>query len=147
ESVSAGLNQASDAFTEELKVVEAKLAKLNLGVEVEYTAQALHEGELQEELNQRADEVERRYQHISYLAYGKTTVGETRWALLVRNYRKVFLPNEDWEFILDSSQPLLNASRDVRLAAAEHLEGLLDEIKMKATAKLEALRKVTDTKN
>jgi hypothetical protein len=147
ESVSAGLNQASDAFTEELKAIEAKLAKLNLGLEVEYTAQALYEGELREEHNRQTHEVELRYRHISYLAYGKTAVGDNRWALLVRNYRKVFLPDEEWEFILDSSQPLLNASRDVRLAAAEHLEGLLEEIKRKATAKLEALRKVTDQKN
>jgi hypothetical protein len=48
--------------------------------------------------------------------------------------------------LLVNSSPLLQSSRDLRIAAAEHLDGLLEKIKQTAAHKLATLRKVSDYK-
>lgn len=142
ESLSASLNEASDAFQEELKAIEAELARLSLGLEVEYTEHALFEGERREEYDEEfPNRCIREYRRVGYLAYGKPEHG--RWGLLVNSYLEVF-KRDGHDFIFQSSQPLLNAPRDIRLEAAKHIGALLDVIKETAREKIAAVQKARD---
>jgi hypothetical protein len=143
------LNEVSDALKEELKIVEAKLASFNIGLEVEYAGRPLYQREVVEIPDDNDQErIVGTAQKIGYLAYGKTE--REGWGILVKHYvrREDFNSGKTGRFV-DPFQPvqlLRNASRDLRLAAADLLPALLDEITRKGQAKIVAIRKVTDRK-
>lgn len=144
------LNKASDVFTAELKEIEADLNALKLGLEV-FMTQPLAESEIEEEfvLDERHDEggYTEKYFHAWHLGYGRH--GE-EWRLLVRKYKVI--PDPAWvlterrrlEETMTSETPLIHASRELRLAAAEQILTLLEVIEENAKEKIAALQKVID---
>jgi hypothetical protein len=144
-SLGAELNEASDDFTEELKKTEAQLRALNLGLEVEYTGRPLR---AREWVSDTDPGLVGRARECCFLAYEKLLDGN--WHLVVNTYseKQALLSHgvydDDSEYLQVSAQPLLSASRDLRIAAAEVLDGLLDAIKARVQAKLASLRKVSD---
>jgi hypothetical protein len=136
----AELNTAADAFAKTLKTVEAELATMNLGLEVEYGRPIL-ETEVKEEQDEQGAVV-RKVKRLVFLGYG-TNAG-SGWGLQARHYRMVFLPDDKMEYVQERVRTLLNSPRAIRLAAAEHLSGLLQAIHEEAAKKLNALKRVTD---
>jgi len=137
------LNEASNAFTEELKTIEAELNKLNLGLAVTLD-KPLIVGDLEEEVDEQRDEVIGRYRMNPYLGYVRH---RQEWKLVVR----IFCEYEDYSGGVRNSvskheTPLLTASRELRMAAAEQIETLLQVIADQAKTKLTALTKVIDQK-
>jgi hypothetical protein len=112
------LNEASNQFTEELKQLDAELGKLNLGFDVLLFKPIIH-GELQYD-----SEMGPMCRRNQYLAYGRTNLGT--WGLEILTFRISEMPEE--APVLEESKPLLSASRAARLAAAQHMGELLDEI-------------------
>src|SRR5438552_7955491 len=110
------LNEASDAFTEELKAIEAELNNLNLGVEVTLDDSPLSRGDLKEDFDDGTQESLGSYRLNHYLGYGRYAED---WGLLVRT----FLDYEDRDgevirSVFQYDKPLVRASRDLRIAAA-----------------------------
>jgi hypothetical protein len=138
--LSAELNTATDAFMEALKVVESELAKLNLGLEVEYN-RPIVEGEVKEEQDEQGV-LTRKVKRLVFLGYG-TNAG-SGWGLQARHYRMAFLPDDQMEYVQERVRTLMNSPRAIRIAAADHLSGLLQAIQEEASRKLELLRRVTD---
>jgi len=138
--LSAELNSASDAFMEALKAVEAELATLNLGLEVEYN-RPIVEGDLKEEQDEQGV-VTQKFKRLVFLGYGTNT--GSGWGLQARHYRMVFRPDDQMEYIQERVRTLLNSPRAIRMAAAEHLSGLLQAIRDEASKRLDALKRVTD---
>ncbi len=147
--VSADLNEASDRYTEELKTIEAELEKMNIGIEV-WLDHALKETDWEEEEKEtpQGDEYVKEYFHAWYLGYGKH---QGQWRLLLYQYRQT--PKPGWakeagmyEDTLVDKAPLLDSSRDLRVASADHITDLLAKIGEEAKHKTEALRKVSDTR-
>ena len=138
--LSTELNTATDAFMATLKAVEAELATLNLGLEVEYN-RPIVEGEVKEEQDDQGV-VTRKIKRLVFLGYG-TNAG-SGWALQARHYRMVFMPDDHMEYIQERVRTLLNSPRAIRMAAAEHLHGLLQAIQDEATKRLDALKRVTE---
>jgi hypothetical protein len=143
------LSEASDAFTAELKIVEEKLGTCNLGLEVEYSGRTLYAHEVKQVWNDNEDRVVGTVQEVGLLAYGK--LGREGWGFLVKHYTKA----EDFNsgkvsYTVDQfTQPpqlLRNASRDLRLAAADLLPDLLDEIDRRGRTKLAAVRRAVGRK-
>jgi hypothetical protein len=134
------LNAASDEFTKELKAIEADLAKLALGLEVTL-AEPLHESDI---MNGENDDDPPVWvdSHLGYVRHGDG------WGLMVRVFRK---HNDDEAFggvvsVLVRETPLVSASRELRIAAAEQINPLIDRIKTEAANKLAALEKQMDIK-
>lgn len=127
-SISKELNETTDAFTEELKAVEAQLGRLALGVEVT----------LPEPLIKSAlDDVREvgRYWDAPYLAYGRWN---RLWKLKIQTFRHALGSDDE----LLEEKPLLEAPRDLRMLAAPKLEPLLALIGVQAKKKLDELRRV-----
>jgi len=139
------VNKASDAFTEELRTIETELAKLNLGVEVTLR-NPLIGGDFHEQDDESNDRLVARYRFDTFLAYGKHR-SQSAWRLLVRKYR-VDVDSEDdvVREVLLSEKALLEASRELRIAAAGQIDQLLEAITEEAATKATLLRKVTDKK-
>jgi hypothetical protein len=137
--LSAELNTASDGFTETLKAVEADLAKLNLGLEVEYNRPII-EGEVKEEQDENGI-VARKVKRLVFLGYGATGNG---WGLQARHYRMAFLPDDQMEYVQERVRTLVNSPRAIRIAAAEHLSGLLQALQEEATRRLETLKRLSE---
>jgi hypothetical protein len=136
------LNAASDEFTEELRTIEADLRKLNVGLEV-MLDRPLVFGDLKDEVDWDTQET-KSYCCNSYLAYGR---GGKEWMLLVRTFRDYEDANgNETRSVLMSETPLLGASRDLRMAAADQIEELLKLITDEANAKIDSLKKVIDKK-
>jgi len=154
--VAKDLNSISDRVSERLREVEERLRTLGLGVEVELRSHCLSSNdhgeadvtdtqdlmEIESLLGlplQHPGEVRVRSVTQSILAYAKLA---GTWRLVVRTYGcKWARRREDTvDFSespplfreIQSEQPLLDASRDVRLAAVEQLDALLEEIQKAA---------------
>lgn len=126
------LNAASDLFTGELKTIEAELKSLGLGVDV-----TLLDPPLAEDWPVgTGDEDSPTEQTVSYLAYGR---GNGGWRILVRTFREY-----DDARTLRKEEPLIEASREMRVAAAELIEPLLTLLSAEVTKKLDSLDEVTD---
>jgi len=124
---------------ETLKAVEAELATLNLGLEVEYDRPII-EGQMKEEQDEQGAVT--KFKRLVFLGYG-TNAG-SGWGLQALHYRMVFLPGDQMEYVQERVRTLLNSPRTIRMAAAEHLSGLLQAIKEEASKRLEALKRVTE---
>jgi hypothetical protein len=137
------LNKVSDAFTAELKAFETELNDLSLGVDVTVGTPIVH-GHLEEVIDDADGSVKDQYTENLYLGYGRHGNG---WCLLVRKFRDYQDsqggPTRD---VLVHEYSLLSAPRDIRVAAAEQIETLLERIKDQAKYKIESLSKVVDKK-
>ena len=123
------LNAASDRFTKDLRAIESELVKFNLGVEVTL-GYSLDGPELPDDAGPN-DCAENHY--LGFGRHGR------RWTLLARLIRKTVSDDEYLEEV-----PLLEAPRDLRIAAAEQIDALLDLIAKEARKKIDSLNKVTD---
>lgn len=83
---------------------------------------------------------------ISRLGYAKTEGARGRWCLVVNHYERRWANDDprDIDLTFVKRESLLQASRDLRLAAVEELPKLMDLIARTAKQKLAAVRKVTD---
>jgi len=129
------LNAASTRFTEELRIIEAELVKLNLGVEVTLP-KPLVVGDGQEREHDDGEPAGT-YREVTYLCFGRHG---RRWAIVARCFRL----EEGVDSVLVSETPLLEASREERIAAAEQIEDLLKLIASTAKEKIVSLNKVID---
>ncbi len=139
-TMSSKLNRASDAYTHELGLIEVELIKLNVGLEVELN-KSLLDGELEEDVDEDGI-VKARYRVNRYLAYARH---HNNWRLVVRLRREY--ENEDGEItrsVLVEQHPLVETSREVRIAAAGQILPLLQAITRDAKTKLSALNEVID---
>lgn len=133
------LNTGSDAYTQELKTLEADLVKLGLGVDVTLFSRPLLEGPTRDgdEEGQAPDRV------VSYLAYGRYRSG---WRILVRTFRewKDAESGDEGVQALQTEEPLVDASRELRVASADLVDGLLRALTSEAKERVESLNKVID---
>jgi hypothetical protein len=131
------LNEASDLYQEELKEIEEALNKLKLGVTV-WLELFIETSDIESEYDKDGDLVGNFYRAWS-LGYGKDC-GD-RWRLLIREWK---VDNDADDGTIENVIPLLEASRDLRIAAAERIPDLLKEVEEKVKRKLEVLSKVSD---
>lgn len=141
------LNDLSDSFSDELRTIEGELLNLNLGVEIVLPMPILKEEpeEIYEDPTDTPSRVEERHYHLAYAKLRK------EWRIVVRTRKHTVDfsedPTEPREYTSnEETKPLVDASRELRLAAADHILSLLDEMRTVAEQKVESLRQVTDTK-
>ena len=131
------LNKATDLYMAELKQIEEQLNRLNLGIELEL------EGTIQKSnsKNKYNDDGEAYGPFHSgwTIGYGKDSRGT--WCLIVREY-EVDESSNQW--VEEDATPLLQVSRDLRIAAAEKIPDLLKVIEQEVKKKIATLAKVSD---
>lgn len=139
--LSEKLNKASDRLNAVITDINSKLQKLNLGIEAWYESLScfLWSGDPQYEGKARSP----RSFEAEFLGFAR--VGDA-WQLAVKKaiVRQTWNPQfEDyveWELIATGSPvPLLKCSREIRAAAVEILPKLLDVLKKKGEAILQAV--------
>jgi len=123
------LNAASDLVTDELRAIQERLVALNLGVEV-VLDKALDGPELPENAGPND------YVVNHCLGFGRHGRG---WALLAHEVRKTVFDDDYTDVV-----PLLESTRDLRIAAAEQIEELLVAINTATKAKIESLDRAVD---
>lgn len=134
------LNKATDLYMAELKEIEAQLDKLNLGIAVELEGSIKHE-------NTKARYDENgvgigQFETYWSLGYGKDERGH--WGFFVRQYSvDGIYPNQS-DPLEEQEVPLLQASRDLRIAAADRIPELLQRLESEVTKKIESLARVSD---
>ena len=138
------LNKATDLYMGELKEIEEELNKLNLGMEIELNKWIRTDNPKSEE-NKFGDPAGVFYSAWT-LGYGKR--GHGNWCLLVREYQVPQMPVGTYphptEIVEENITPLLEASRDLRIAAADKIPELLKKIEEAVKGKIETLGKVSD---
>jgi hypothetical protein len=132
------LNQATDRYMNELREIEAELNSLNIGLDVELK-EPIMEGKKIEELDQYQEPSGVVYNRSWRIAYGRYS--HNNWALLIREYT-VYSDERGW--CQEEETPLLSASRELRIAAADRIPNLLKQIEAEIQKKLTTLAKVTD---
>ena len=132
------LNEATDRYMDELRAIEAELRKMNLGITVEL-AQTLKESGYKKDYDENGEPTGARYYNAWCLGYER--IEPDGWGFVVRSY-EISSDPEEWEE--QDVVPLLKASRDLRLAAAEQIPALLDKLELEAEEKIEVLKKVSD---
>jgi hypothetical protein len=134
------LNQATDRYMEELKTIESELSSLGTGV-------AMNGGiiDQSDEMEDRGDaDPPPRYCYASVLRYERLSTG--KWGFVILRFR-LEQKNEygEWEnWTLLETTPLFQASRDMRLAAAEHVPELLKNLVEAVQKKVSAVDKAVD---
>jgi hypothetical protein len=137
------LNTASDHFTQELETIESELGELSLGLEVTLE-QPLTYGDLTEDRDDEGVRPPIQSRLNNYLGYGRY---RGSWRLLVRTFRDYEDRGGNLErSVLEQETSLMDSSRDLRIAAAEQIESLLQAIAKGAQVRLESLSKVIDKK-
>ena len=134
------LNDVSDRYNHELTAIEAALQRMNLALEV-CLERPLMQTEPKEVPKEEILDVAT-YHHAWRLGYGRDRGGV--WRLLLYHYE--VLEDEDggkaWKLL--GTLPLLKASRELRLDAAEQILDLLTELGKRAKKKIHALQRVND---
>jgi len=129
------LNEESNAYTQSLVSLQAKINKLNLGIEAWVT---LSEGE-------KTGEPGRDTTIRTLFGYARTSDGWGFATKRVRIERGFFEGDHQcpWENHYDEEAPklLLKSSRELRIQAAEHIESLLEALKDRAEEVLPTLEK------
>ncbi|HXQ22300.1 MAG TPA: hypothetical protein VN812_11550 [Candidatus Acidoferrales bacterium] len=138
--IAAELNKASDAFTVELKTLEADLSTLNIGIEVELP-EPFYVEHAQHEYDQHSEEISRSFVPEYRLVYGKIV---NHWRIAVRCLERESVWNGKDRYVQTWDRPLVDASRELRIAAVEHIGTLIDAIAVAAKEKLATVKKVTD---
>ena len=134
------LNEVSDRYTHELTAIEAALQRMNLALEV-CLERPLMQTEPKEVPKEEIHDVVI-YHHAWRLGTGRDRGGI--WRLLLYHYEVI--EDEDggkaWKLL--GTLPLLKASRELRLSAAEQILDLLAELGKRAKKKINALQRVND---
>jgi hypothetical protein len=145
--LAAELNDATDAITERLKAIEGEMDRLAIGLDVRVDA-PLVSREMDSDEAARVPVLEEEFEGVegppadapvvesSYLAYGRHS---DRWRLLVRRCLERKGRDDEWVLITSRDFPLVSASRDLRLAAWEQIDDLLEEIANRTKRKLRSL--------
>jgi hypothetical protein len=136
------LNKATDLYMDELKEIETALNKLNLGIEVERN-DWIEKGNAKTKYNEDGEPLGDFYTAWT-VGYGKDARGG--WCLLVREYEVLKVPagTISQDIIEQDATALLQASRDLRIAAADHIPDLLKQIEVEVKKKIQTLSKVSD---
>jgi len=132
------LNKTTDLYMDELKEIEDKLQKLNLGIEVE--DKVIQKGNRFTEVDADQEPTGISFYSVWMLGYGRSSISR-EWCLFVREYT-VYSDDRGW--CEAQTVPLLNASRNLRIAAADKIPALLEKIEKEVKGKIETLQKVTD---
>lgn len=164
--VAKDLNSISDQVTDRLRAIEERLRTLGLGVEVELRSPPLSfeddgEGDVSDTTTVMAlesvlglqpggvDQRQFRERSATETVLGYAKLAGT-WRLVVRTYYCVWARlREDLSECsetplirsLQSERPLLDASRDLRLAAAEQVDELLVRIQEAAQDRIDRLQR------
>jgi hypothetical protein len=127
---------------DELREIEARLNELKLGISVELD-KFFHDENAKTEWNDDGEPIGDYYKAWS-LGYGKNQHGD--WCFLVREYRVPSTPEGTYPMsvVEQDATPLLDASRDLRIAAAEKIPELLQQIEAEVKKKIDVLAKVSD---
>jgi len=146
-NLSRKLNQQSDKLNEIISSINAKLDKLNLGVEVwlDYRPIIVGDTETCDENWQPTEP------HRGATLLGYARVGDN-WQLAIKEVTLVTKVNdfrEEQEEVRDPTdlKPLLQATREVRVRAMERIPTLLDSVKAEASrllASIEAAEKAAE---
>jgi len=141
--LAAELNDVSDAFTEELKRVEAELNEMRIGLDVELD-DFIWKGNVEhcEGDHPSGERHEWTTQNATVLAFGQDRFGN--WRLLAREYVCSTRNDPDGEWQQTGERPLLESPREIRLAAAGHVGKLLDKIAEEGKKKATALRSAVE---
>jgi len=124
------LNTASDQLSKNLGDIETKLNALNIGLEVCLENDPLKISD--EDIDRNSGE---KIWTETQLGYGKTYLGE--WGLVVSNVTYRSKGDDDFDIIGTSSPTSLSqASRDLRLEAAKHIEKLYKALLRAAEEKI-----------
>jgi len=138
------LNKATDLYMGELKEIEEELNKLNLGTEIELN-KWIKTDNPKSEYNDFGEPSGVFYSAWT-LGYGKYRRGD--WCIFIREYQGPQAPAGlspvPTDIVEEKTTPLLEASRDLRIAAAEHIPDLLKTIEDAVKGKIETLGKVSD---
>ncbi|MFQ5656421.1 MAG: hypothetical protein ACE5G5_02685 [Candidatus Methylomirabilales bacterium] len=135
------LNEVSDRYKHELKVIEAALQRMNLDLEV-CLERPLTQTQPKEVPKEEIREVVT-YHHALRLGYGKDRGAS--WRLLVYHYEVIEDEDGGRAWRLLGTIPLLNASRALRLSAADQILDLLSELGKAAKKKIDALQRVNES--
>jgi len=137
------LNQESDGLQATLQKIQDNIKAVNVGLHVW----------LEDEISSREIPSVHpdgcRCTQDVYLGYSKTHAG---WGIAIQervNYLKYdSYGDSEWE-IYSTSEPqlLLKASREIRIAALEHLQALVDSITQKAKASIVKIKKAKQLAN
>ena len=135
------LNKATDLYMDELNEIEEELQKLNLGIEIE--DKVIQEGNRFTEVDANQELTGIFFYSAWRLGYGRKSSRSMgrEWCLFVREYT-VYSDDRGW--CEEQPVPLLNASRDLRIAAADKIPALLEKIEEEVKRKIETLGKVSD---
>jgi hypothetical protein len=150
EPLAKRLNSSTDDLNKALQTIQDRLNALGIGVEVWVENHPLHESGYRAVLNERDEPTGEKEYDWDELGYGRHGDG---WALLVRQRRFVVSRDEYGREAHDAfdespDQPLLRASRRLRLAAVPRIPKLIDAIKAAAedaVAAVETAKKIADS--
>jgi hypothetical protein len=138
EDLSAKLNTTSDAITDALKQVEAKLATLRLGVEVW----------LETPLDTCEYRVKGEVEDIYHTYFGYAKVKGT-WHLALRVLSERYGPSSpgalEKDFGLIEELSVAQATREMRIAALKHIPELTKAIEKKAEDELHQIKSALDS--
>jgi hypothetical protein len=135
--LSRKLNEKSDQLSTIITSINEKLGAMNLGVEVWLEHQALEMGATKHRPDEQDCDV--MYQEGEVLGYCRI---DGTWQLAVKTCWYDFVEDDcDVEPtpVVNSEDPLLKASRSIRIKALELLPQLLDQIKTGAQKMLEGI--------
>jgi hypothetical protein len=155
--IAARMNEVSDVLRDEIKEVEEGLAKLSLGIEATYF-QPFDESQPATEIVwanaydvETGDRLEQPVQtevvvkYVNHLSYRKH---KGSWRLVVVTSRcrreEVAVEKHEWDPVEEKVVPLLEAPRQLRIAAAEFIPELIDQLRHDAERGIAALSKVAD---
>lgn len=118
------INDKSNAINKTISTINEKLARLNFGIEawLDKPWSALS--------SSTRDQGKARIRDVSYLGYDR--LGD-KWQLAIKHVEEEITLDEDGDECIEQLNPeyvpLLQASRDLRLAALKKLPELLDDLK------------------
>lgn len=136
------LNKASDQYTAELMTIETEVNALNLGLNVTLR-QPLKVSAAKEETDD-AGLCVGCYRIAKYLGYKKHAKG---WGFVVHKDKEWIDGNDDIkQWTRQSTKPLLECSREIRVASAEQILDLLNELENEAKRKITSMEEVMDAR-
>jgi len=133
------LNKATDLYMDELREIEKQVNKLNLGIAIEFGGVIKTENPYFDYLDDGTEDGISGYIDTWELGYGRY---QDAWCLLVRKYKLVDRSTEVMQ--VENVTPLLQSSRELRIAAAEKIPELLEKIEEAVKGKIETLGKISD---
>ena len=142
-SLSLKLNQKSDKLNELISSINAKLEKLNFGVEVWLADSPIEPSDPYF----KADDENEKWGQVDGTLLGYARVDDEyqfaiKEATLVEYDSKGFFHPDYYEITKSwNLRPLLKANRNIRVRAMDLLQCLLDEVKQEATGLLNTIEK------